>query len=79
MDAIRGHHVKRNKPGSETQRLRVFSHTWKIDPKINIYKNKHDHIQTHVEHVCNSGTDLWNLGKDGKEKRMIERQQCRKT
>jgi hypothetical protein len=26
------------------------------------------------EHICNSGTTLWNLGKEGKEKRMIEHQ-----
>jgi hypothetical protein len=31
-----------------------------------IYKNKHDHIQTNVEHVCNSGTTLQNTGKEGK-------------
>jgi hypothetical protein len=31
--------------GSETQILHVFSHTWTIDPKINIYtKNKHNQI-----------------------------------
>jgi hypothetical protein len=24
----------------------AFSHTWKVDLKINIYKNKHDSIQT---------------------------------
>jgi hypothetical protein len=33
-----------------------------------IHKNKHDHINSDVEHVCNSGTTLWNLGKEGKEK-----------
>jgi hypothetical protein len=26
-----------SKPGSETKKLHIFSHTWKIDPKINIY------------------------------------------
>jgi hypothetical protein len=46
---------------------------WKMDPKDKfIYKNSHDHIQTCVEHVCNSGTILWNLGKEGKKKRIIE-------
>jgi hypothetical protein len=42
---------------------------WKIDLKDkHIHESKHDHIQTHVEHVCNSGTILWNLGKEGKER-----------
>jgi hypothetical protein len=36
MDANGGHYVKRNKPGSESQN-HVFSHTWKLDPKINTY------------------------------------------
>jgi hypothetical protein len=38
-----------------------------------IYKNKHDHIQTQL-HFCNSETNLWNSGKEGKKKRMIEYQ-----
>jgi hypothetical protein len=25
-----------------------------------------------LEQVCDSGTTLWNSGKDGKEKRMVE-------
>jgi hypothetical protein len=37
-----------------------------------IHKNKHDHIQTHAKHVCNSATTLWNSGKERKEKRMLE-------
>jgi hypothetical protein len=37
MDATGGHHVKRSKLGSETQKMHVFSHMWKIDPKINIH------------------------------------------
>jgi hypothetical protein len=28
-----------------------------------------------VEHVCSSGTTLWNSEEEGKEKRMIESQQ----
>jgi hypothetical protein len=29
-----------------------FSHMWKIDPKDkHIHKNKHDHLQTHVENM----------------------------
>jgi hypothetical protein len=32
-----GYDVKSSKSGSETQRLHVFTHMWKIDPKINIY------------------------------------------
>jgi hypothetical protein len=59
--------------------LKGIFHMWKIDPKDkHIHKNKHEHIQTHVEHVCNSETTLWNSGKEGKEKRMIEHQQYRK-
>jgi hypothetical protein len=38
------------KPGSGTQRLHVFSHMWKIDPKDrNVHKNKHDQTQTHMQ------------------------------
>jgi hypothetical protein len=61
------------KPGSERQRLHVFSHTWKIH-----LKDKHAQKQTwsyknsYVEHVCNSGSTLWNSGKEAKEKRVIE-------
>jgi hypothetical protein len=41
--------VKWSKPGSETQRPHVFSHTWKIDSKDkHIHKNNHDHVQTHM-------------------------------
>jgi hypothetical protein len=46
MDTIGGH-VKWSKPGSEKQRLHVFLHMWKIDPKDkHIHKNEHEHIQT---------------------------------
>jgi hypothetical protein len=41
--------------------------------KINIYI-KQEYTNSHVEHVCNSGTTLWNSGREGKEKRMIEHQ-----
>jgi hypothetical protein len=45
---------------------------WKADPKSNVYtKQPWSHIHLDVEHVCNSGTTIWNLGKEGKEKRMI--------
>jgi hypothetical protein len=50
----------------------IFSHTWKIDPK-----NKHTHeknmiiYNSYVEHACNSGTTLWNSGKEGREKRLL--------
>jgi hypothetical protein len=40
---------------------------------------KDDQIKTHVEHVCNSGTILWNSGKKGKEKKITEHQQYQKT
>jgi hypothetical protein len=40
--------------------------------KINIYtKQARSHINSYVEHVCNSGTALWNSGKEGKEKKKI--------
>jgi hypothetical protein len=44
---------------------------WKIGPKINIYTKIG---MNRCRHVCNSGTILWNLGKEGKEKRMTEYQ-----
>jgi hypothetical protein len=54
----------------------IFSHTWNID-----LKDKHINTKTsmiiyklNVEHVCNSGTSLWDSGKEGKEKRMTEHQ-----
>jgi hypothetical protein len=50
MNTIRGHYVKCIKPGSERQRLNVFSYTWKIDTKNNhLHKNKHDHVQTQIQ------------------------------
>jgi hypothetical protein len=52
----------------------MFSLMWKIDPKHkHTHKNKHNHVQTHVYNVIvtwNSGTTLWNLGKERKEKRL---------
>jgi hypothetical protein len=49
---------------SQVQKDKHFSHRWKIDPKNkHIHKNKYYHIQTHVEHVCNSGTTVWNSGR----------------
>jgi hypothetical protein len=68
------------KSGSERQKPYVFSHMWMIDPKDkHIHKNKHDPINSHVEHVCNSETILWNSRKEGKEKRTLEHQQYHKT
>jgi hypothetical protein len=54
---------------------------WNLNPylipskKINSKMN-HRSINTnlYVEHVCNSGTTLWNLGEEGKEKRMTQHQ-----
>jgi hypothetical protein len=45
----------------------VLSHTWKIDPKIKIYTKTNIIYNSVVEHVCNSVTTLWNLGKLRKE------------
>jgi hypothetical protein len=50
---------------------------WKIGSKDKcIHKNIHDQIYTnlYVEHVCNGGTTLWDLGQEGKEKRTIDSQ-----
>jgi hypothetical protein len=46
-----------------------------ISKDKHIYKSKHDHTHiSGIEHVCNSGTTLWNSEKEGKEKKMIEHQ-----
>jgi hypothetical protein len=37
MDGTGDHHVKQSKPSSKRQRPHVFSHIWKLDPKIYIY------------------------------------------
>jgi hypothetical protein len=53
---------------------------WKIDLRDkHIHTTKHDHIQTHTQNMSVSETTLWNLGEEGKEKRMIEYQQYFKT
>jgi hypothetical protein len=45
-----------------------------------IHKNKRDYIQTHMYNIfVIVETTLWNLGKEGKKKRMIEHQQYHKT
>jgi hypothetical protein len=54
----------------------MFSHMCKIDPKDkHIHKNKHDHVQTYVEHVCNRRTALWNLEEieKGKENERVSK------
>jgi hypothetical protein len=63
---------------SNNKSQHVFSHMWKIDPKDKyIRKIKHDHIQRYnVEPVSNSGTTLWNSGKEKKEKGILERHIC---
>jgi hypothetical protein len=35
-------------------------------------KQTSSYTNVHVEHLYNSGTILWNLGKEGKEKEMIK-------
>jgi hypothetical protein len=42
---------------------------WKIDPKDK-HVQKTNMIIYKLIHVSNSGTALWNLGKEGKEKRI---------
>jgi hypothetical protein len=76
--AIGGHHVKCSRLGSERQDC-MFSLLWKIQ-KINIHtQKKTTYPNSDVEHVCNSGTTVWNSGKEEKEKRMIEHQQYHKS
>jgi hypothetical protein len=59
MDTIGGNNVKRSKPGLETQKLHVFSHTWKIYPKINMYtKISMISCKLSIEHVCNSNYSM---------------------
>jgi hypothetical protein len=49
--------------------MHVFSHTSKIDPKINIYTKRNMIMyKLIVEQVCNSVTTLWNSEKERKEK-----------
>jgi hypothetical protein len=79
-DTIGGHDFKWSKPGSERQRLHILSHTWKIAPKD---KHRHtqkiwSHTNSYVKNVCNSVTVLWNSGKEGKEKKLIEHEQSHK-
>jgi hypothetical protein len=38
-------------------------------------KQTRSYTKLYVEHVCNSGTTLWNSGEEGKEKKMIRCQQ----
>jgi hypothetical protein len=74
MDRIRGH-INRSQVQKD-KCLNDFSHLWNIDPKDKyIQKNKHNHVYPlYEEQVCNSGTTLWNLRKEGRKKRMIEHQ-----
>jgi hypothetical protein len=40
----------------------------------NLEKQAQSYTNSNVEQVCNSGTTLWNSGKEGKEKRTTEHQ-----
>jgi hypothetical protein len=42
-------------------------------------KQARSYTKSEVENVCNSGTTLWNSGKEGREKRTIEHQQYQNT
>jgi hypothetical protein len=55
-------------PGSERQRLLVFSYVWKTDPK-ETYTQKQtlSYTNLYVEHVCNRTTLLNSGGGKGKE------------
>jgi hypothetical protein len=69
MDASGGHHVKGSKPGSDTRRPHDFSHTWKTEPKMNMYTKT-----SKIIYKLGCRTTLRNLGKEEKEKRMAEHQ-----
>jgi hypothetical protein len=58
-----------------------ISHMWKIDPNDKfIHKNKHDHIQTHMQNMFAIVELLYGNWERNKEKRLIEQhQQCSKT
>jgi hypothetical protein len=43
-------------------------YTWKIDPKINMYKNKHDHIQTQMRNMFVTWNFCMELREGGKGK-----------
>jgi hypothetical protein len=59
----------------------ILSLIWGISSKNQIYTQKQtwSYINSYVEHICDSGTNLWNSVKEEKEKRMIECQQYYKT
>jgi hypothetical protein len=51
MDATGGHYVKRNKPGSETQKPRFPLYVEDTSKDKHIDKNKHDHPQTQMSNM----------------------------
>jgi hypothetical protein len=57
--------------------MHVSSSTWKVDPKIYTQKQACSYTKSDVAYVSSSGTALWNLGKEGNTKRMIEHQYYR--
>jgi hypothetical protein len=70
MDAIEGHHVKWNKPGSETQTACFLSYMEYGSKRwICTQKQACSYKYSYVEHNCSSETTLWNSGKEEKEKR----------
>jgi hypothetical protein len=53
------------KPGSETQKPYVFSHMWKIDPKINIYTKTSITI---YKLTCRTCLKQWNCSMELRER-----------
>jgi hypothetical protein len=69
MDALEDN-MLREVSQDQKHKRHVFPHMVKMDPKKHIHTNKHDYIQTDLEHACNSGATLWNSGK-GKKKASV--------
>jgi hypothetical protein len=57
------------KSGSERQGLHVSSHMWKRDSKDkHTQKQAWSYTNLYVEHICNSGTTLWNSGEGARKR-----------
>jgi hypothetical protein len=60
---------------AQKDKSHVFPYIWKIKTKDKrAQRQARSYTNSHVEHISSSGTTLWNLEKEGKEKSMIEHQ-----
>jgi hypothetical protein len=71
MEAIGAHHGARSR---NTKAAYFLSYVEDRSKDKHIQKQALSYTNSHVKHVCNSGTILWNSGREGKEKRMTEHQ-----